>query len=86
MVATKVDHARNSSGWTAFAKLRDTIKGNIGVYLKRQVFNSCVLSAVTCGAETASQAKNKLAAAQTKMARSRPMLNTTYRVRNTNQK
>ena len=59
------------AGWTAFAKHRDIFKGNIGTFLKRQVYNSCVLPAKTYGAETwaltSRQAKNKLAAAQTKM-------------------
>ena len=52
---------------------------------KRKVYNSCILPATTYGAETwalATQAKSKLAAAQTKMERS--MLNITYRNRNTN--
>jgi len=53
--------------------------------LKRQVYDSCVLPAMTYSAETRtlnSQAKNKLAAAQTKMERS--MLNITYWDRKTN--
>ena len=44
----------------------------IGTRLKRQVYNSCVLPAMTYGAETwalTTQAKNKLVAAQTKMER-----------------
>ncbi|KAK2179585.1 hypothetical protein NP493_480g00006 [Ridgeia piscesae] len=50
--------------------------------LKRQLYNSCVLPAMSYGAETwalTTHAKNKLAAAQTKMERS--MLNITYRDR-----
>ena len=58
---------------------------DIGTCLKRQVYNSCVLPAMTYGAETwplTIYAKNELAAAQTKMERS--MLNITYRERKTN--
>ncbi|KAK2183480.1 hypothetical protein NP493_310g00002 [Ridgeia piscesae] len=43
---------RITTGWTAFAKHRDIFKGNIGTCLKRQVYNSCVLPAMTYGAET----------------------------------
>ena len=53
--------------------------------LKRKVYYSCVLPAMTYGAETWSltkQAHKKLAAAQTKMERS--MLNITYHDRKTN--
>ena len=58
---------------TPFAKHRDIFKGSIGICLKRQLYNSCVLPAMTYGAETwtlIAQAKNKLAAALTKMERS----------------
>ena len=50
------------AGWTAFAKHRDIFKGYIGPCLKRQVYNSCVLSAMTYAAETwtlTTKAKNK---------------------------
>ena len=53
--------------------------------MKRQVYNSCVLPAMTHGVETwalNTHAKNKLAVARTKMERS--MLNITYRYRKTN--
>ena len=53
--------------------------------LKRQIYYSCVLPAMTSGVETwalTTHAKNKLAAAQTQIERS--MLNITYRVRKTN--
>ena len=76
---------RITAGWTAFAKHRDIFKGNIGTCLKRQVYNSCVLPTMTYGAETwalTTQAKNNLAAAQTKMERN--LLNVTYRDRNKN--
>ena len=73
-------HRSITAEWTAIAKHRDIFKGNIGTCLKSQVYNSCVLQAMTYGAETwapSTQAKNKLAAAQTK-------LNITYRNRKTN--
>ena len=76
---------RIMAGWTAFAKHRDIFKGNIGSCLKRQIYKSCVLPAMTYGAETwalTTQVKNKLAAAQTKIERS--MLNIIYRDRKTN--
>ena len=43
---------RITAGWTAFAKQRDIFRNNTGTYLKRQVYNSCVLPAMTYGAET----------------------------------
>ena len=70
------------AGW---AKHRDIFKSNHAICLKRQVYNSCVLPAMTHGADTwtlTKQAQNKLAAAQTKMERS--MLNITYKDRKTN--
>ena len=42
---------RITAGWITFAKHRDIFKGNIGACLKRQVYNSCVLPAMTYGAE-----------------------------------
>ena len=76
---------RIMAGWAAYAKHRDIFKSNLAICLKRQVYNSCVLPAMTYGAETwtlTKQAQNKLAAAQTKMERS--MLNITYKDRKTN--
>ncbi|KAK2187281.1 hypothetical protein NP493_171g00022 [Ridgeia piscesae] len=76
---------RITAGWTAFARHRDIFKGNVGACLKRQIYNSYVLSTMTYGAETwalAIRAKNKLAAAQTVMEKS--MLNIIYRDRKTN--
>ena len=73
------------AGWAAYAKHRDNFKSNLAICLKRQVYNSCVLPAMTYGAETwtlTKQAQNKLAATQTKMERS--MLNITYKDRRTN--
>ena len=69
---------RIMAGWAAYAKHRDIFKSNLAICLKRQVYNSCVLPAMTYGADTwtlTRQAQNKLAAAQTKMERS--MLNIT---------
>ena len=76
---------RITAGWTTFAKHRDIFKGNIGTCLKRQVYNSCKLPVMTYGTETwalTTHAKNKLAAALTKMESS--MLNVIYRDRKTN--
>ena len=76
---------RITAGRTAFAKHSDIFKGNIGTWLKRQVYNLCVLPAMTYGAETwalTTEAKNKLTAAHKNMERS--MLNITYRDRQTN--
>ena len=76
---------RIMAGWAAYAKHRDIFKSNLAICIKRQVYNSCVLPAMTYGAETwtlTKQAQNKLAAAQTKMERS--MLNITYKDRKTN--
>ena len=76
---------RITAGRTAFAKHRDIFNDNIWTCLKRHVYNSCVLPTMTFAADTrapTTQAKNKLAAAQTKMERS--MLNITYRDRKTN--
>ena len=76
---------RIMAGWAAYAKHRDIFKSNLAICLKRQVYNSCVLPAMTYGADTwtlTKQAQNKLAAAQTNMERS--MLNITYKDRRTN--
>ena len=54
----------------ACAKHRDIYKSNIAICLKRRVYNSCVLPAMTCGTETCTlnkQAQNNLAAAHTNM-------------------
>ena len=59
---------RVMAGWAAYAKHWDIFKSNLAICLKRQVYNSCVLPAMTYGAETwtlTKQAQNKLAAAQT---------------------
>ena len=76
---------RIMAGWAAYAKHRDIFKSNLAICLKRQVYNSCVLPAMTYCAETwtlTKQAQNKLAATQTKMEIS--MLNITYKDRKTN--
>ena len=81
----KETQRRTIAGWAAYAKHRDIFKNNLAICLKRQVYNSCVLPAMTYGAETRTmtkQAQNKLAAAQTKMERS--MLNITYKDKRTN--
>ena len=73
---------RITAGGTAFAKHRDVFKGNIGIYLKRKVYNTSVLAYPAETWALTSRANNMLAAAQTKMERS--MLNITYRDRKTN--
>ena len=76
---------RIMAGWAAYANHRDIFKSNLAICQKRQAYNSCVLPAMTYGAETwtlTKQAQNKLSAAQTKMERS--MLNITYKDRMTN--
>ena len=73
------------AGWATYAKHRDIFKSNLAICLKRQVYNSCVMPAMTYGAETwtlTKQAQNKLAPAQTKMERS--TLNITCKDRNIN--
>ena len=60
---------RIMAGWAAYAKHRDIFKSNLAICLKRQVYNSCVLPAMTYGAETwtlTKQAQNKLAARRPK--------------------
>ena len=59
---------RIMAGWAAYAKHWDIFKSNLAICLKRQVYNSCVVPAMTYGSETwtlTKQAQNKLAAAQT---------------------
>ena len=43
---------RIMAGWVAYAKHRDIFKSNLAICLKRQVYNSYVLLAMTYGAET----------------------------------
>ena len=43
---------RIMAGWAAYAKHRDIFKSNLAICLKRQVYNYCVLPAMTYGAET----------------------------------
>ena len=43
---------RIMAGWAAYSKHRDIFKSNLATCLKRQVYNSCVLPAMTYGAET----------------------------------
>ena len=76
---------RIMAGWAAYAKHRVIFKSNLAICLKRHVYNSCVLPAVTYSAEIwtlTKQAQNKLAATQAKMERT--MLNITYKDRKTN--
>ena len=43
---------RIMAGWASHAKHRDIFKSNLVICLKRQMCNSCVLPAMTYGAET----------------------------------
>ena len=45
---------RIMAGWAAYAKHRNIFKSNLAICLKRQVYNSCVLPAMTYGAEQTS--------------------------------
>ena len=45
----KVTQKRTTEGWTAFAKHRHIHPRNIGTRLKRQIYNACVLPAMTYG-------------------------------------
>ena len=63
---------RIMAGWEAYIKHRDVFKSNLAIWFKKHVYNSCVLPAMTYGAETwtlTKQAQHKHAAAQTKMER-----------------
>ena len=64
---------RITAGWTAYVKHRNIFKSNFAICLNRKVYNSCVLPAMTYGAETWSLTKMK-----------RSMLNITYHDRKTN--
>ena len=48
---------RITADWTAYAKHRDIFKSNFAISLKRKLYNSCVLPAMTYGAETWSLTK-----------------------------
>ena len=65
---------RIMAGCVAYAKHRVLLKSNLAICLKRQVYNSGVLPAMTNGAET--WTLTKLVAAQTKMERSYSTLHT----------
>ena len=43
---------RIMAGWAAHAKHRDIFRSNLAICLKRKVYNSCMLPAMTYGAET----------------------------------
>ena len=43
---------RIMTGWAAYAKHRDIFKSNLAICPKRQVYNSCVLPAMTYGADS----------------------------------
>ena len=51
------------AGWAAYAEHRDIFKSNIAICLKIQLYNSCVLPAMTYGADSwilIKQTQNKL--------------------------
>ena len=48
----KAKQRRIMAGWAAYSKHRDIFKSNLAICLKRQVYNSCVLPAMTHGPET----------------------------------
>ena len=76
---------RISAGWGAFAKHKDIMKSNMPVCLKRKVYNTCVIPAMTYGAEAwtlTEKMENNLAVAQRKMERR--ILGISYRDRKTN--
>ena len=78
---------RIMAGWVTYAKHRELSNGNPAVYLNGQVYNSCVLPAMTCRAGltlTKPAQQNKLVGAQTKMERRRPVFNITYKDRMAN--
>lgn len=39
-------------GWATSGKLRDTLKGNLPICLKRRVYEQCILPVITYGAKT----------------------------------
>ena len=39
------------AGWVAFNKYRDIMKSKIPIYLKRKIYNQCVLTAMTYGSQ-----------------------------------
>ena len=43
----KETQRRIIAGWAAYAKHRDIFKSNFAIFQKRQVYNSCVLPAMT---------------------------------------
>ena len=43
---------RIMAGWAAYAKHQDIFKSNLAICQKRQVYNPCVLPAMTYGADT----------------------------------
>src|SRR5271156_6020993 len=45
------------AGWIAFNKNRDIMKSKLPMYLKRKVYNQCMLTAITYGCQTWAIAK-----------------------------
>ena len=64
---------RVTLSWTAYGKLADVFKSDMPQFLKRKVFDQCVLPVMTYGAETltlTTATANKLMVTQRKMERS----------------
>ena len=69
-IQDKEINRRLGASWATYAKDWDLFSSNLAIYLKRCVYYSCVLPAMTYGAETLTkQAQNKLAAAHSKTER-----------------
>lgn len=76
---------RISLGWAAFGKLRNVLKSDMPISLKRKTFNTCILPVITYGAETLTLTKatiTKLQVAQRKMERAMIGVSLRDRVRN----
>lgn len=76
---------RTTLAWAAFGKLRDVFKSDIPVYLKRKVFDQCVLPVMTYGSETltiTTATAKKLKVTQRKMERSMLGVTLKDRIRN----
>ena len=76
---------RSILAWAAFGRLRDILKSDIPISLKRKAFNQCVLPVLTYGAETLTLTKlsmRKLQVTQRRMERSMLDLTLRDRIRN----
>ena len=53
-------YRRIGLAWAAFGRLRGVFKGDISISLKSKVFDQCVLSVLTYGAETLTLTKRSV--------------------------